>query len=212
VQYRTRPAFSCSLFVARCLKSQSAAHLHNARAGCCCDFSKARRGWASSYRGRRPAGAGGIVEAHEIEHVGGFAAKLEGKPFSKVDIAEETYADITARLVPSWMPFRLALAYLTSVGQIGCGLAIIFSVFPQAAAMVETVMLALFAFLVWGPDTWFASTPKMAGSPSGPRFPLTAFLITWVIGAAALLIAASYSSPSKRSGIAAGKSAASNLA
>jgi hypothetical protein len=29
----------------------------------------------------------------------------------------------------------------------------------------------------------------MAGSPAGPRFPLTAFLITWVIGASALLIA-----------------------
>jgi hypothetical protein len=29
----------------------------------------------------------------------------------------------------------------------------------------------------------------MAGAPAGFRFPLTAFLITWVIGAAAWLIA-----------------------
>jgi hypothetical protein len=50
-------------------------------------------------------------------------------------------------------------------------------------------MLALFAFLVWGPDTWIAATPKLAGTPAGARFPLTAFLITWVIGASALLIA-----------------------
>jgi hypothetical protein len=50
-------------------------------------------------------------------------------------------------------------------------------------------MLALFAFLVWGPDTWFAATPKLAGTPPGLRFPLTAFLITWAIGASALLIA-----------------------
>jgi len=66
------------------------------KAGCCCDFSKARRGWASSYRGRRPAGPGRIVEAHEVEHVGGFAAKLERKPFSKLNVAEET---LTARIV-----------------------------------------------------------------------------------------------------------------
>jgi 2-methylisocitrate lyase-like PEP mutase family enzyme len=29
----------------------------------------------------------------------------------------------------------------------------------------------------------------MAGAPVGARFPLTAFLITWVIGASALLVA-----------------------
>lgn len=99
------------------------------------------------------------------------------------------YASITATLIPAWMPFRTGLAYLTGIGQIACGLAVLFSIFPRAAALIETGMLALFAFLVWGPDTWFAGTPKLAGTPAGARFPLTAFLITWVIGAAALLIA-----------------------
>ena len=124
---------------------------------------------------------------------------LFGLAVIPVGLGHIFYPDITAHLVPSWMPYRLPLAYLTGIGQIGCGIAIIFSVFPRAAAIAETVMLALFAFLVWGPDTWFASTPKLAGSPSGPRFPLTAFFITWVIGAAALLIAASYSSQSEAS-------------
>ena len=99
------------------------------------------------------------------------------------------YVAITASLVPSWMPFRTGLAYLTGVGQIACGLAVLFSILPRAAALIETGMLALFAFLVWGPDTWIAATPKLAGTPPGARFPLTAFLITWVIGASALLIA-----------------------
>ena len=40
-----------------------------------------------------------------------------------------------------------------------------------------------------GTDTWFAVTPKMPGAPPGFRFPLTAFVITWVIGASALLVA-----------------------
>jgi uncharacterized membrane protein len=99
------------------------------------------------------------------------------------------YVAITISLVPSWMPFRAGLAYLTGVGQIACGLAILFSIFPRAAALIETGMLALFAFLVWGPDSWIAATPKLAGTPPGPRFALTAFFITWVIGASALLIA-----------------------
>jgi uncharacterized membrane protein len=99
------------------------------------------------------------------------------------------YGEITATLVPSWMPFRTVLAYLTGFGQIACGLAVLFSILPRAAALIETGMLALFAFLVWGPNTWIAGTPKLAGTPAGARFPLTAFLITWVIGASALLIA-----------------------
>jgi hypothetical protein len=57
------------------------------------------------------------------------------------------------------------------------------------AALIETGMLALFAFLVWGPDSWFAVTPKLAGTPPGFRFALTAFLVTWIAGASALLIA-----------------------
>ena len=106
-----------------------------------------------------------------------------------VGIAHIVYLNITTSLVPSWLPFRTALAWLTGAGQIACGLAILFAVLPQTAAYIEAGMLALFGFLVWGPDTWFATAPKMPGSPTGPRFPLTAFLITWIIGASALLIA-----------------------
>jgi hypothetical protein len=46
-----------------------------------------------------------------------------------------------------------------------------FLVIPRVAALIETTMLALFAFLVLGPNTWFASTPKLAGTPAGARFP-----------------------------------------
>ena len=106
-----------------------------------------------------------------------------------VGLSHIFYTKITASLVPPWLPFRTGLAYLTGFGQIACGLAILFSIWPRTAALIETGMLALFAFLVWGPDSWVAATPKMAGAPAGARFPLTAFLITWVIGASALLIA-----------------------
>ena len=99
------------------------------------------------------------------------------------------YAEITTSLVPSWLPFRVGLAYLTGIAQIACGLGIVFSIRARLAAAIEAVLVALFAFLVWGPDTWFAAVPKMAGTPPGARFPLTAFLITWLVGTSAWLIA-----------------------
>jgi uncharacterized membrane protein len=118
-----------------------------------------------------------------------MAQVLFGLAVIPVGLGHLFYVQITSSIVPSWMPFRAGLAYLTGVGQVTCGLAILFSFYTRIAALIETGMLALFAFLVWGPDTWFASTPKLAGAPSGYRFPLTAFLITWVIGASAWLVA-----------------------
>jgi len=123
-----------------------------------------------------------------------MAQLLFGLAVIPVGLGHIFYVQITTSLVPSWMPFRMGLAYLTGVGQIACGLAIIFSVYPHIAALLETAMLALIAFFVWGPNTWISATPKMAGTPPGCRFPLTAFLITWVIGASSWLIASNSAS------------------
>jgi uncharacterized membrane protein len=118
-----------------------------------------------------------------------IAQILFGLAIIPIGLGHLFYPKITTILVPPWLPFREGLALLTGVGQIVCGLAIVFAVFPRLAALTETAMVTLFAFLVWGPDSWFANTVKMAGTPPGSRFPLTAFLITWLVGAAALLIA-----------------------
>jgi uncharacterized membrane protein len=136
----------------------------------------------------------GLSESAFFRHITGtkgirLAQMIFGLAVLPVGLGHIFYAQITATLVPSWMPYRTGLAYLTGFGQIACGLAVLFSILPRAAALIETGMLALFAFLVWGPDAWIAGIPKLAGTPPGARFPLTAFLITWVIGASALLIA-----------------------
>lgn len=106
-----------------------------------------------------------------------------------VGLSHLFYVDATVNLVPSWMPFRTTWAYITGIGQMACGLGILFSVLPRAAAFIETGMLALFAFLVWGPQKWVVANPKMPGTHLVSRLGLTAFFITWVIGASALLIA-----------------------
>ena len=135
-----------------------------------------------------------LGDANFFSHITGakgfrIAQIVFGLAVLPVGASHLVYSKITAGLVPAWLPFRMGFAYLTGLGQIACGLAILFTPWRRTAALIETGMLAFFAFLVWGPDTWFAATPRMAGTPHGVRFPLTAFLITWVIGASALLIA-----------------------
>jgi uncharacterized membrane protein len=145
--------------------------------------------------------AGGWVLLAEFSEVRvgiRIAQIIFGLAVIPVGLSHLFYLHITASLVPSWLPFRTALAAATGVAQIVCGLGMLFAILPGRAAYIETGLLGLFGFLVWGPDTWFAATPKMAGSPAGPRFPLTAFLITWVIGASALLIARSSAPESSR--------------
>jgi len=136
----------------------------------------------------------GLENSAFFSHITGakgfrIAQIIFGLAVLPVGLSHLVYAKITASLVPSWLPFRMGFAYVTGIGQMACGLAILFSIWPRIAALIETGMLTLFAFLVWGPDTWIAAAPKMAGTPAGVRFPLTAFLITWVIGASALLVA-----------------------
>jgi uncharacterized membrane protein len=127
-----------------------------------------------------------------------LACILFGVALVPIGLSHIIYVSITASFVPAWLPFRTGWAYLTGFGQMACGLGVLFSVLPRAAAMIETGMLAIFAFLVWGPTSWFLSTPKFPGTPPGPRFPLTAFLITWVIGASAFLVAVNIGASRKR--------------
>lgn len=128
-----------------------------------------------------------------------IARLIFGLAVIPVGLGHLFYVDVTASLVPSWLPFRHGLAYLTGIAQIMCGLGMAMSIAPRAAALIEACLVALFAFLVWGPDTWFAAAPKLAGTPPGARFPLTAFLITWAVGAAALLIAGDSASAAQES-------------
>lgn len=90
------------------------------------------------------------------------------------------YVKETANLVPAWLPFRPGWAYLTGVGQIACGIGVLFSIYPRLAAAIEAGMLSLFPFLVWGPA--IVAAPKT-------RLPWTAFFISWAITAAAWVVA-----------------------
>src|SRR5882757_1972705 len=97
-----------------------------------------------------------------------------------IGLAHIIYVKETAALVPAWLPFRAGWAYLTGVGQIACGLGVLFSIFPRVAAATEAGMISLFALLVWFPA--ILAAPKK-------RLPCTAFFISWAIAAAAWVVA-----------------------
>ena len=90
------------------------------------------------------------------------------------------YPKQTLELVPAWMPVRIAWVYITGVGQIACGLGVLFSVLRKLAAMTEAGMISLFTLLVW--------LPAILANP-GKRLPWTAFFISWIIAAGAWAVA-----------------------
>lgn len=97
-----------------------------------------------------------------------------------IGLSHFVYVQATADLVPAWLPFRTGWAYLTGAGQIACGLGVLFSAFPRAAAWAEAAMISLFTLLVWAPA--IVAAPKA-------RLPWTAFFISWAIGSAAWVMA-----------------------
>jgi len=99
----------------------------------------------------------GLEESAFFRHITGtkgirIAQIIFGLGVLPVGLGHIFYTEITATLVPSWMPFRTGLAYLTGFGQIACGLGILFRIFPVVAAWCEAGMVSLFTLLVWLPE------------------------------------------------------------
>lgn len=97
-----------------------------------------------------------------------------------IGLSHLVYVKQTAELVPAWLPYRNGWAYLTGVGQMACGIGVLFSIYPRVAAVTEATMLSLFTLLVW--------VPAILAAPR-TRLPWTAFFISWAIAAAAWVIA-----------------------
>lgn len=101
------------------------------------------------------------------------------------------YARYTASLVPAWLPGRLVFAYLTGLGHVAAGLAIIFGILPRLAATLEALMMSLFGALVWVPSFFVHPRPKWATPPEHQWWELVASLM---LAASAWVIAISFGS------------------
>jgi uncharacterized membrane protein len=80
-------------------------------------------------------------------------------------LAHFAYADLTAGMVPGWLPARPALAYLTGAAHAAAGLAILTRRWDRLAATLEALMLGLFVAIVHLPSLWTTPAPKWAPTP-----------------------------------------------
>lgn len=66
-------------------------------------------------------------------------------------ISHFAYAEITAKMVPGWLPVPLGWAYLTGCGHLAAGLALVSGVQARLAAGLEAAMCACFVILLHVP-------------------------------------------------------------
>ena len=98
-------------------------------------------------------------------------------------LAHFAYVDMTAKLVPRWLPFPYALAYLTGAASLAAAAGMLIGVYPRLAANLETVMLWLFTLLVWIPRV--SSVPSDQGN-------WTEWFLSAAIAAGAWVVADTY--------------------
>jgi len=129
-------------------------------------------GSAARPSGSFPAGPSGVL----------FAQLLFGVALPPLGLAHIVYLNLTAPLVPAWLPYHTFWAYSTGVAQIVAGLAVLLSIRARLAATLEAAMLSAFTVLVW--------IPLLVAKPSAP-FLWSEITISWAISAAAFVVAAS---------------------
>lgn len=93
------------------------------------------------------------------------------------------YLDLTAPLVPAWLPWHVAWAYLTGSAYLAAAVAVLTGVYARLATALAAVQMGLFTLLVWVP--LMAEGVARAGQRGE-------FVVSWALTAAAWIIADSY--------------------
>src|SRR6185437_14494921 len=88
-----------------------------------------------------------------------------------IGLSHLVYVKQTADLVPAWLPFRTGWAYLTGLGQMACGIGVLFSIYPRVAAAVEAGMLSFLRFLCGVLRFWLHLPHGCRGRRSSSRGP-----------------------------------------
>ena len=103
-------------------------------------------------------------------------------------LAHFAYADLTASMVPAWLPDRLGFAYVAGLCHIAAGIGIVVGVLARLAAVLEASMMSLFGLLVWLPTLLTEPPPEWA---KPPQYQWSEIVITLLLAASAWIVAAS---------------------
>jgi hypothetical protein len=93
------------------------------------------------------------------------------------------YLNMTAPLVPAWLPWHVGWAYLTGATYLAAGAAVLSGVWARLAAVLSTAQMGAFTFLVWVPL-------MTAGTISTRQW--GEFVASWVLTAAAWVVTDSF--------------------
>jgi uncharacterized membrane protein len=122
----------------------------------------------------------------------GFAAGERGLAIGRMifglalivfGLAHFAYLQLTAPLVPGWLPWHVGWAYFTGGTYIAAGVAVISGILARPAAILATVQIGLFTLFVWA--------PKVAAGSKDPSV-WSETVISWALTAAAWAVAESY--------------------
>jgi len=125
-----------------------------------------------------------------VERAVRIARLLFGLALIPIGLAHFVYLELTAPLVPAWLPYHVFWAYFTGAAQLAAAVAVLLGIYARLAAALQAVLLATFTFLVWPP--LMLAAPTKAGLWSE-------FTISWAMTAAAWVVAASITGGNVRS-------------